>query len=182
MTTKQDRIDALRRAAEDELARATPPAPEATPEALLHELQIHQIELEMQNKALQTAQISLESARDRYASLFNFAPVAYLSLSPHGIVVEANLAADKLLCRPLAKLLRRPFEDFVAKAEHDRWREHFREIWRTDPNRTHDLELLMHNTSGTNALAQLQCMVVDGPDGKRTMRIALFDITGRHQD
>ena len=85
----------LRTAAEEKLARARG-APEdrtgKTAEKVLHELQVHQIELEMQNEELKRAQVALEESRDKYLDLYDFAPVGYFTLTRKGEIAEANLA------------------------------------------------------------------------------------------
>jgi PAS domain-containing protein len=69
----------------------------ADSQRLLHELQVHQIELEMQNKELEGTRTELEVALEKYIDLYDFAPVGYLTLGRDGIILEANLASAKLL-------------------------------------------------------------------------------------
>lgn len=64
---------------------------------LLHELQVHQIELEMLNENLRQAQLELEKSWARYYDLYELAPVGYLSLNDHDLIVDANQTASKLL-------------------------------------------------------------------------------------
>ena len=65
--------------------------------SLIHELRVHQIELEMQNEELQRVQNDLEMSRSRYADLYDFAPFGYLSLNKHGQIVDLNLTVAKQL-------------------------------------------------------------------------------------
>jgi signal transduction histidine kinase/CheY-like chemotaxis protein len=81
---------------------------------LLHELEVHQIELEMQNAELQKARDDLEAALEKYTDLYDFAPVGYLTLDPEGIIREANLAGASLLGIERSALVNRRFELFVS--------------------------------------------------------------------
>jgi c-di-GMP-related signal transduction protein len=88
---------ALRAAAEVRLASSqTPEASDRPSEEILHELRVHQIELEMQNEALRQVQQALEESRDRFVDLYEFAPVGYLTLTAHGMISEINLTGVTL--------------------------------------------------------------------------------------
>ena len=70
--------------------------PERDVKALLHELEIHHVELQVQNEELSRAQQQLAEARDEYRDLYEYAPAGYLTLDPEGRIVQANLAATRL--------------------------------------------------------------------------------------
>ncbi|MDO8311172.1 MAG: hypothetical protein Q7T25_04460, partial [Sideroxyarcus sp.] len=92
MNKKPDKQDPLRTSAEAQLRYAPDTKQMPRPaEKLMHELQVHQIELEMQNETLRQAQIALEGSRDRYVDLYDFAPVGYLTLNHEGMIDEINL-------------------------------------------------------------------------------------------
>lgn len=82
---------------------------------LLHELQIHQIELEMQNRELREVQERLEEARDRYADLYDFAPMGYLTLEETGHILEINLTGAAMLGDERANLIGKPFSARLAR-------------------------------------------------------------------
>ncbi len=116
----------LRAVAEAELSRAAKDASSAPPGSdLLHELQVHQLELEMQNEALRQSQGALETARDRYLDLYEFAPVGYLTLTPNGQIAEANLAAAALFGRDRKMLVGARFDLAVQPADRARWQRAF---------------------------------------------------------
>ena len=64
---------------------------------LVHELQVHQIELEMQNKELAQSDAALEAALTRYTALYDFAPVGYFTPDKQGNILQVNLAGANLL-------------------------------------------------------------------------------------
>ena len=109
----------LREQAEQLAAQQRQPVPQSNEDVMrqLHELQVSQIELEMQNAALaelEQLKNEFESSRDRYAQLYEQAPVSYFSLAPEGVITRANEAACALLQRDKNQLLGRRFEQFIA--------------------------------------------------------------------
>jgi PAS domain S-box-containing protein len=85
------------------------------PQRLVQELQIHQIELEMQNEQLERARSETEAALERYADLYNFAPSGYFTLDRDGTIRQANLTGSKLLGLDRSRLVNRRFGLFVAE-------------------------------------------------------------------
>jgi PAS domain-containing protein len=86
---------------------------------LVHNLQVHQVELEMQNNELRRARQELEEARDRFVDLYDFAPLPLLTLSQDGEVLEANLAAARLLGLERKALIHRKFSRFFPAETQD---------------------------------------------------------------
>jgi two-component system CheB/CheR fusion protein len=95
---------------------ANPPA-DADTLRLVHELEVHQVELELQNEELRETRAALESALERQTELFEFAPVGYLVVDPGGHISEANFAAARLLGVPRGKLRGRHFLSFVVDGD-----------------------------------------------------------------
>lgn len=116
------RYSVLRTRAEAVLAsRPSPPTAHADNELLLHELQVHQIELELQNEDLRQAQLDVEDSRDHYLYLYESAPVGYLTLDLTGTIAAANLTARTMLGAGYRKVQQTRFATFVAPADRDRW-------------------------------------------------------------
>ena len=114
---KQLQAEELRRQAEERLRLETSLPEEISPAAaqkLIHELRVHQIELEMQNEELRRAQEIIEESRRRYSDLYDFAPVGYLTLDELGIVKEANLTAAGQLATARSRLIGRHFTSFLG--------------------------------------------------------------------
>jgi signal transduction histidine kinase len=107
----------LRRRAEDQLqdrpVGTSFSLSEAQTLSLTHELQVHQIELELQNHALQEAQAQIARDLEEFKSLYDLAPVAYLTLTAEGLIAKTNLLANKLLGHPLHSFVGLRFSRFV---------------------------------------------------------------------
>jgi len=148
-------------------------------DALLHELQVHQIELEMQNETLRQSQEALEESRDRFVDLYDFAPVGYLTLSDTGLITEANLTGATLLGEERGKLLLRGFASFVVPEERQRWQRHFLHALTHGGKQTY--ELTLQRRDGTIFATCLDCLPAAASDAATTLRIALTDISERKQ-
>ena len=108
---------ALRRAAEVRLSEKSatrPPKTQADQRRLQHELEVHQVELEIQNEELRRTQVELETALEHYAEFYELSPASYLTLKPDGTILQANLAAASLAGIARSRLLGRRFGVFVA--------------------------------------------------------------------
>ena len=88
----------------------------AQSQRLLHELRVHQIELEMQNEELRVSRAEVESGLKRYTDLYDFAPVGYLTLSAEGTISELNLPAAVLLGRERSRVVGARLRTFIAQA------------------------------------------------------------------
>jgi len=90
-----------------------PPRTEADTKRLLHELQVHQIELELQNAELQEARNKVESLLATYTDLYDFAPVGYFSVDEQGVILEVNLTGAAFLGIERARLIKQRLQNFV---------------------------------------------------------------------
>jgi signal transduction histidine kinase len=143
---------------------------------LLHELQVHQIELELQNEALRQARDEAEAAAARYLELYDFAPVGYATLDADGAILELNLAAADLLGAPRAELVRRRLSDWVPRpAQPSLW--HLLAAAQRDGRACGDLELAPAGQGGARfAHLDAAAEAPDRPEGWRC-RVALTDVT-----
>ena len=92
-------VSALRGKAEKRLDKRPKPSKisQRTIASLIHELQVHQIELEIQNENLRQAQTIIENSKKRFSDLYNFAPVGYITTEKTGKIIEANVTAAEIL-------------------------------------------------------------------------------------
>lgn len=172
----------LRRRAE-ELARRHAPTvdPESTlpPWAvhLLHELRVHQIELEMQNEELRLTQSRLEEFRTRYFNHFDLAPIGYFTLSDSGVILEANLKAASRLGVTRSALVQQPFSRFLAREDQDSFYLHSRRLSGLGSAEHWDLRMVFHD--GTEFWAHLDAVAGQDADGASTFRLTMSDCPGK---
>ncbi|MGA1841015.1 MAG: ATP-binding protein [bacterium] len=178
---KSERFDKLRRQAEAILGQKNEGAQKGQRDEyhkLLHELEVHQIELEMQNEELRNAHEKLLESQERYVDLYDFAPIGYLGIDQNGQILEANLTGAWLLGVERYNLLRTPFSRFIAKESQDMFYLHCKQIFETTRKQT--CELLMVKKDGRPFHAQLESIAIADSDGEyKQFRTALLDITER---
>ena len=170
----------LRRQAEAQLAHAPETKQMPRPaEKLLHELQVHQIELEMQNEQLRQSEVELEKSRDHYVDFYDFAPVGYLTLNHEGMIDEINLTGAALLKVARNKLPYHRFASFVAMEDRDCWHRHFLSVLKHDDSLS--CELVLQHDNGPRFYAHLDCLRLKKDGKEPVVRIVLTDITERKQ-
>ncbi len=149
----------------------------ASADAVIRELRIHQEELEIQNEELREARAEIESSRERYADLFDFAPVGIMTLTREALVAEANLAAASLLGMDRARLIGRPFRSHLAAHQLEAWDVAFSGLLRAPGRRALDLELA--RAGGVSIATVAECVRDADARGEVLIRVALIDVTER---
>jgi PAS domain S-box-containing protein len=148
-------------------------------EQLLHELSVHQIELELQNDELKFAQAELEKIRDRYVDLYESAPVAYLTLVTNDRIGNINLLGTQLLKLDRKQQPKLTFEQFVMPIDQANWRKFLTGIQKLGGQQS--CELLIRRTDGTFFWGSLHCSYASGEDGRKELRISLSDVSDRRR-
>lgn len=178
-TRKVKSGDDLRSRAE-ELLEHRPAKLERTPSSdvqkLVYELQVHQVELEIQNEELRRAQRELEEAYNKYFDLFDLAPIGYFRISEKGQIRQANLTGAELLGVERAYLEGRIFSRFVPKEDQHVLSSHLKNVLETGS--AGHCELGLTAKDGTQCYAFMRSAPVDdGEVGKRELLSAVLDIT-----
>jgi len=167
--------DAIRRTSRTLRQRAGPDL-----DALIHELETHHVELEMQNEELRRARHDLEESQRSYADLFDFAPVGYLVLNDDGVIRSANFTAARLLGRDKCSIVSLPFSVFVAKRDSKIFFEHLANVFQLKARQSVELRVIRDDKSILHV--QLQSDVAsEAEDRPALCRTAVIDITDRKQ-
>ncbi|HSE83969.1 MAG TPA: PAS domain S-box protein, partial [Thermodesulfobacteriota bacterium] len=145
-------------------------------QTLIHELQVHQIELEMQNEELRKTQIELEESHKKYADLYDFAPVGYFMLDGNGLIQGVNLTGATLLGVGKKYLIERPFSLYISRADHAVFYSYRRQLLETAS--TQNCELKMLRKDGTTFYARLEGISIFNSEGNFSyLKIVIFDVT-----
>lgn len=152
------------------------PRTETDTQRLLHELQVHQIELEMQNAELQDARDEVEVGLEKYTDLYDFAPVGYFSMDEQGLILEVNLTGAALLGVERSRLVKRRLLRFVAPTSRPIFLAFLEKVFAGPEKQVCEAELLKED--GTAFWADLQAESRAYLKGsRRGCRLAVSDIT-----
>ena len=143
---------------------------------LLHQLHVHQVQLEMQNEELRQAQETLAEACEHYTQLYDLSPTGYVTLSPEGIVEEANLRFCALLGLPRERVVQRPFSDFVKAEDRDFLQQHWREA--LEMGTTQMCKLHFSKSIGSALVMHVESLCTNSLESpQRKIQMAMLDIT-----
>ncbi|MFT3926975.1 MAG: ATP-binding protein [Myxococcales bacterium] len=148
---------------------------------LLHDLQVHQIELEMQSRELMEARSDLEESRNRYADLYDFAPVPFIALDEQGIVHDLNLRAAKLLGLDRDRALGQPLTCFLKFSQPALFWQHLGRSAATAKNDVVDLHFSVNERSYDAEFISVATAAIAGAPRQRMFRTALLDSTRRRR-
>ena len=152
------------------------PRTEADTHKLLHELQVHQIELEMQNAELQDASEEVDAGLEKYTDLYDFAPVGYFSIDEQGLILEVNLTGAALLGIERSRLINRRLLRFVAPTSRPIFLAFLENVFAVRGKQVCEAELLKED--GTPFWADLQAASAASLRvARRWCRVAVSDIS-----
>lgn len=166
----------LRHRAEQHLSETAPQRSDEPQNRLMHELQVHQIELEMQNEVLREARASAEQALERYAELFDFAPVAYFILGDDGCIHQTNVSGERLLGLERSKITGRFFTDFIACAYRSAFDQFLQQVF-VDTHAQH-CEMVLEPAASSRWVT----IEAIADKRNRTCLAAMFDVSERKRN
>ena len=154
---------------------------------LIHELHVHQIELEIQNDELRRTQEALEVSQGRYIDLYDFAPVGYLSVSKKGLILKANLTAATLFGVARTEMIKQPLSKFILPEDQDIYYKHIKQLSTLHAtasnlrNKPQSCELRMLRKNETAFWVQLSATLSTYSQDTPVFRIVLSDISRRKE-
>lgn len=146
---------------------------------MLHELRVHQIELEMQNDELRRVQVELDAARASYFDLYDLAPVGYWTLNEKGLILRANLTAATLLGVARSQLMKQLFTRFIHREDQDIYYLHRKLL--LEATAPPSCEVRMLKSDGTPFQAHLAASTGQDAEGSTLLRIVVMPCHQAHQ-
>lgn len=146
---------------------------------LVHELQVHQIEMEMQSEALLQANAALAASHDRYLDLYELSPVGFLTLTPEEVIVEINLTGATLFGLNHDNLLDCKLSTLLHPEDSERWRVFFRSMINQGGNQ--NAEFRLPGDAASSKHVRLDCQLVRRAFDKIVLHVAITDISAKKQ-
>jgi PAS domain S-box-containing protein len=176
----------LRKRAEDVSREKTAGIPEnmeaLSPEEtrqMLHELRVHQIELEMQNEELRRTQEKLDAARARYFDLYDLAPVGYFTLSEQGLILETNLTASAMLGLARGSLVKQQLSRFILPEDQDIYYRRRKLLFETGAPQVCEIRVVRPDAAPF--WVRIDSTLAKDADGAPICHATMIDITERKQ-
>lgn len=172
----------LRKQAEEKVAllpKNSEPLSSNAAQLMLHELRVHQVQLEMQNEELRVSQAERDAIRMRYFELYELAPMGYVTITGKGVILEMNLIAASLLKVIRGESYAWPFAKFVFTEDSDNFYLLRQQLLTTGKLQERDLRMVKRD--GTLFWAHLSVSLANNSADVSTMLIAFLDITSRKQ-
>ena len=144
-------------------------------QTLIHELRVHQIELELQNEELRRKEAELDLSRSRYFDLYDLAPVGYCTLNVHGLILESNLTGCNLLGVTRSSIAMARFSQFILPEDQDVFYFHRHQLLIS--GKSESCELRLRHKDGTTTWVQLDSNIAQDADDALLQRIVVTDIT-----
>ncbi len=143
---------------------------------LVQELEVHQVELEMQNEELQQARSELERYLGQYTDLYDFAPVGYFTLDHSGVILNVNLTGARMLGMERSRILNQHFGNFIYTEDRSTFSSFLEKVFLSRDQET--IEIALQKEKHGALYAHVEAMV---SEDSRECRIALVDISAQKQ-
>ena len=170
----------LRRRAEEKLQRQRPTdggrRTELEAVRLVHELEVHQIELEMQNEQLQHTRAQAETLLAQYTDLYDFAPTGYLTLDRDGAILAVNLTGARLIGIERSQLIHRRLGYLVSGADRPAFNAFLKKTFAGEVREF--CEVAFPRVAAEPLVVRIEA---EAAEGRRECRVALLDVTDRHR-
>ncbi|SHI99558.1 His Kinase A (phospho-acceptor) domain-containing protein [Malonomonas rubra DSM 5091] len=141
---------------------------------LIHELQVHQIELEIQNDELSRSKEEIESLLCKYSDLYDFSPVGYLTLDPVGNILEANLTSARFLEMERSKLIGQRFISFMTVSDRHDFANFLNQVFLSRGKEA--CEVVIPQKNNAALFVQIEAIALKGDN---QCRIAMIDVNDR---
>jgi len=162
----------LRTPRRSQASKASTAKTDHDPQRLLHELEVHQIELELQNTELRQTRDELEAALENFTDLYDFAPAGYFTLAPDGTIRQVNLTGAQLVGIERSRLLGRTFGQLLLAAQRPLFNSFLKQIFASGEQPAIDIEL----PAKSRPLQVVRARAKRSPTGL-DCRVVLVDIT-----